>query len=931
LTTASLSLLIIPSSPAVSLSDRDAIAARDDQGNPKVVITLSSKPMTDIPKAYEPHGVEDKWYPIWESHGYFKPRGEGRPYTITIPPPNVTGSLHIGHALCYTIQDVLIRWKRMQGYATLCVPGTDHAGIATQNVVEAQLRKEGHSRFDLGREKFVERTWQHVNEYGGVILSQLRRLGCSFDWDRTRFTLDEAYVEAVMECFVKWWEAGLIYRGKRVINWCPRCQSAISDIEVEHEDKPGKLYHIRYPFKDGSGHITVATTRPETMLGDTAVAANPNDERYKPRFGKLILLPLVGREIPLIADDYAKAEFGSGAVKVTPAHDFNDFEAGLRNNLPQIVVIDEHGKMSPDAGVRYAGLDRFDARKQVVADLEAAGLIDKIEDYTVPSATCERCHTVIEPLLSEQWFVRMKDLAAPAIDVVKQGKVKFYPDRYERTYLDWMENIRDWTISRQLWWGHRIPVWTTEDGSYIVARDEAEALTKAGKPIKQDDDVLDTWFSSQLWPHAVLGWPRETEDLVRFYPTSVLTTARDIIYLWVSRMIMTGMYFREEIPFSDVYIYATVLDKDGKRMSKSLGNGVDPLDLIKLYGSDALRFSLLVRAARGQDIRFAKIEKDRQPQVEEARNFANKIWNASRFVLMNLEGADPVVSQWIPSESLADRWILAQLNDTIREVTLALAEYKMNEAAQGLYRFFWDDFCDWYIELSKSQVASKEDTPEGHAARSRIVYILETSLRLLHPLMPYITEEIWQRLPRPAGEVDSIMLASWPKYDRSREDTDAIESMTRLIGIITKVRNIRSEYNVPTQSRVKLIAASSDEGARRLIQQYDEQIKRLARIEEIEVSEHLPAIESAARDVVEGIEIAVPLASLIDIGKEKERVTKEIARKEDEVRALASRLDNPSFVERAPQNVVEESRTRHTALVAEIGKLRSNLGVLGGS
>ncbi|HWO01593.1 MAG TPA: valine--tRNA ligase, partial [Blastocatellia bacterium] len=771
--------------------------------------------MIEIPKAYEPQSVEAKWYPIWESRGYFKPRGEGRTYTITIPPPNVTGSLHIGHALCYSLQDALIRWKRMQGYKTLCVPGTDHAGIATQNVVEKELRKEGLTRHDLGRERFVERTWEFVNKYGGVILEQLRRLGCSFDWDRTRFTRDEGYVEAVMECFVRWWEDGLIYRGKRVINWCPGCLTAISDIEVEHEDRAAKLYHLRYPFKDGSGSVVVATTRPETMLGDTAVAVNPSDERYKDLVGKTIVLPLVGREIPLIADDYAKSEFGSGAVKVTPAHDLNDFEAGMRHNLPKVIVIDERGKMSAEAGERYAGLDRFEARERVLEDLAALGLVDKTEDYSVPTALCARCHTIIEPLLSEQWFVRMKDLAQPAIDVVKQGRVSFYPDRYQRTYLDWMENIRDWTISRQLWWGHRIPVWSTEDGEYIVARSDAEAQQKAnGKKISQDEDVLDTWFSSALWPHAVLGWPRQTEDLATFYPTSVLVTARDIIYLWVSRMIMTGLYFTKEIPFSDVYIYATVLDEQGRRMSKSLGTGVDPLELIEQYGSDALRFSLLVRAARGQDIRFAKVENGRQPQVEEARNFANKIWNAARFVMMNLGDASKAEAKWVPSDELADRWILAELNATIDQTTRALDEYKLNEAGQTLYHFFWDDFCDWYIELSKSQVAASEETPEVLGARCRILYVLETSLRLLHPLMPYITEDIWQRLPH---EGESIMLQEWPTPEAGREDQGARDQMGTLIALITKVRNIRSIFNIPSQSRVKLHLGIADQAVRSLV------------------------------------------------------------------------------------------------------------------
>ncbi|HEX8091109.1 MAG TPA: valine--tRNA ligase [Blastocatellia bacterium] len=883
--------------------------------------------MTEIPKAYEPHSVEEKWYPFWESRGYFKPEGDGPVYCITIPPPNVTGSLHIGHALCYTIQDVLIRWKRMQGYKTLCVPGTDHAGIATQNVVEKHLRKEGLSRHDLGREKFVERAWQWVNEYGGVILKQLRRLGCSFDWDRTRFTMDDDYVAAVMECFVKWWEAGLIYRGKRVINWCPRCLTAISDIEVEHEDRAAKLYHLRYPFKDGSGFVVVATTRPETMLGDTAVAVNPSDERYTSLVGKAITLPLAGREIPLIADDYAKPEFGSGAVKVTPAHDANDFEAGLRNNLAKIVVIDGHGRMTAEAGAAYAGLDRYEARERVLQDLEALGLVEKVEDYTVPTAVCARCHTAIEPLLSEQWFVRMKELAGPAIDVVKGGRVKFVPDRFEKIYLDWMENIRDWTISRQLWWGHRIPVWTTEDGGYIVARSESEAHEKAGgKSIKQDEDVLDTWFSSAHWPQAVLGWPRETSDLKEFYPTSVLTTARDIIYLWVSRMIMAGLYFIKEIPFSDVYFYATVLDEHGKRQSKSLGTGVDPLEVTALYGTDALRFALLIRAAKGQDIRFAAIRDGRQPQVEEARNFANKIWNAARFVMMNLGDDSRVEARWVPSDALADRWILAELNSTVEQVTRALEDYRLNEAAQTLYHFFWDEFCDWYIELTKSLISSREQSEAALAARNRIVYLLETSLRLLHPLMPFITEEIWQRLPHGG---DSIMKAEWPKAEAGREDRQAREQMETLIALITKVRNIRSEMNVPVQTRVKLHLGTTDEAARSLVGENADQIKRLARVEDIYISDSLASLKSAARDVVGGVEVGVPLEGLIDARKEQERITKEITRKENEARGLESRLGNDSFIARAPQEVVKQTRDRFNELVAEIEKLKTTRAALG--
>jgi len=883
--------------------------------------------MTDIPKAYEPRGTEDRWCEFWNSRGYFKPRGEGAPYCITIPPPNVTGSLHIGHALCYTIQDCLIRWKRMQGYDTLCVPGTDHAGIATQNVVEKQIRKEGLTRHDLGRERFIERVWDWVHQYGGVILSQLKTLGCSFDWDRTRFTMDEKYVEAVLEEFVRWWDEGHIYRGKRVINWCPRCLTAISDIEVEHTDRAGKLYHIKYPFKDGSGHVFVATTRPETMLGDTAAVANPTDERYKDLFGRTILLPLVGREIPFLADEYASPEFGTGVVKVTPAHDPNDFEVGLRHNLEKIVVIDEQGKMSADAGARYAGLDRFEARKLVVEDLEAQGFLQKADDYTIPTATCERCHTVIEPLLSEQWFVRMSELAKPAIEAVRDGRISFVPERYKRVYLDWMENIKDWCISRQLWFGHRIPVWKTDDGEYIVARSEQEAVSKAGgRVIVQDEDVLDTWFSSALWPHAVLGWPDKTPDLDRYYPTSVLVTAREIIYLWVARMIMTGFDFMGEIPYSSVYVYATVLNEEGRRMSKSLGTGVDPLDLIAIYGTDALRFSLLVRTAKGQDIRFAGMKEGKQKQVEEARNFANKIWNAARFVLMNVEKSSGIEAKWVPSDALADRWILSELDLTIRQVNEALEDYRINDVGQTLYHFFWDDFCDWYIELSKALVASSEDTQEARNARGRILYVLESSLRLLHPLMPFITEDIWQRLPH-SGE--SIMIAPFPQAREGADDEEARAEMATLINVITRIRNIRSEFNVPNSSRIAVHLSSDDAGARALIQSNLDYIERLARVHVVSSGESIPQLDNAARDIVSGIEIAVPLEGLIDVTKERERLSREVNRKENEASGLATRLQNESFVDKAPAEVVEQARLRHSELLVDIEKLRSTLRSLG--
>ncbi|MCS6949840.1 MAG: valine--tRNA ligase [bacterium] len=880
----------------------------------------------NIPKVYDPTQVEEKWYRCWSERGYFQPSADpNKPvYCITIPPPNVTGSLHIGHALCYTIHDTLIRWRRMQGYNTLCVPGTDHAGIATQNVVEKQLRREGLTRHDLGREKFLERVWDWVREYGGVILTQFQRLGCSFDWSRTRFTMDEGYSRAIFECFVRWWEDGHIYRGKRVINWCPRCLTALSDIEVEHEDQPSKLYYIRYPFQDGSGYVVVATTRPETMLGDTAVAANPADERYQHLFGKTIILPLVGREIPFLADDYAKPEFGTGAVKVTPAHDANDFECGLRHGLPQVVVIDEHARMTPDAGERYAGLDRYEARERVLQDLEAQGLLEKVEDYVVPVATCARCDTVIEPLLSEQWFVRMKEIAQPAIDAVKEGRIRFIPERYTRTYLDWMENIKDWCISRQLWWGHRIPVWTTEDGEYIVARSEEEARQKArGRAITQDEDVLDTWFSSALWPHAVLGWPEQTDDLKTYYPTSVLITARDIIYLWVARMIMTGLYFTGDIPFRDVYIYATVLDEQGRRMSKSLGTGVDPLDLIEMYGADALRFALLVRTAKGQDIRFAPIRNGRHSQVEEARNFCNKVWNASRFVLMNLDdefrqrfdGSLPPDEQ----RNDIDRWILSRLNHTIRTVNAALESYDMDDAAKAVYSFLWDEYCDWYIEMCKPRLNA--GGVEREVAQRVLSVVLEHTLRLLHPFMPYITEEIWQSLPH---EGESIMVAPFPTEHPEWHAPQAEERMERLIEAVRTVRALRTEIGFDISLKANVFVVPTSAEASSLLREYEGVIRTLQRVEPMMLVDALPEGVKAVAAHCDLADVYLQLEA-VDLEKERQRVHKELAALQKELERVQSRLGNEQFLQRAPREVVEKEQAVQAELLERQQKLLERL------
>ncbi|MCS6777548.1 MAG: valine--tRNA ligase, partial [Chthonomonadaceae bacterium] len=727
---------------------------------------------TELPAGYDPTHVEAKWYRFWKEKGYFHatPSPGREPYCITIPPPNITGSLHMGHALNNTILDAMTRWHRMRGFVTLCLPGTDHAGIATQNVVERELAREGLTRQDLGRERFLERCWQWREQYGNRIYHQFERLGCSYDWERVRFTMDAPYVEAIMEAFRSWYERGLIYRGQRVVNWDVKFQSAVSDIEVELVERKGKLYHFRYPLADGSGYVTIATTRPETMLGDTAVAAHPEDARYRPLFGKMLRLPLIDRLIPLIADTYARPEFGSGAVKVTPAHDMNDFEAGLRHDLPRVVVIGKDGRMTEAAGPRYAGLDRFEARERVVEDLRALGLLEKIEDYVIQTPVSDRSKEIIEPLLSEQWFVDMKPLAEPAIEVVRQGKIRFIPERYRDIYLQWMENIRPWCISRQLWWGHRIPIWWTDDPDatggtfdpysghrHCFARTREQAVAQLGtERCWQDEDVLDTWFSSALWPHATLGWPHDTPDLAYFYPTHLLSTAQEILYLWVARMIMTGLDFIKRpvgveldrnglvsndgqsisvIPFRDVYVHATVLDEKGERMSKSKGNGVDPLDLIDKYGADATRFSLLQQAGKNQDIRYS------EQRTEIAGQFCNKLWNASRFVLMNLDadttGALPVVAQ----QALPDRWILSRLNAAIGAVHTALSDYDMDDACRALYQFFWGDFCDWYVEMAKTRLRAAGQ--ERQTAQNMLAFTLETTLRLMHPFMPFITEEIW--------------------------------------------------------------------------------------------------------------------------------------------------------------------------------------------
>jgi valyl-tRNA synthetase len=879
----------------------------------------------DIPKTYDPKQAEQQHYARWEQQGCFAPEinrdADAPVYSIVIPPPNVTGSLHMGHALQHTLMDVLARHKRMCGYRTLWLPGTDHAGISTQLVVSRELKKEGLTRHDLGREKFIERVWQWKHESGGQILKQMRREGASVDWSRERFTMDEGLSRAVREVFVRLYDEGLIYRGDRIVNWCPTDQTVLSDLEVEKTPQAGKLYYLQYPLKTENGEerrITVATTRPETMLGDTAVAVNPTDERYSDLVGAVLNLPLTGREIPVIADEYVDAAFGTGAVKITPAHDPNDWEMGVRHNLPQVFVIDQHARMTEDAGKGFFGLDRYKARELVVEKFEELGLLEKVVDYEFSISKCERCKTVIEPLISTQWFCHMAELRDDALKLMRdEGQPHFTPEvPYAKVYTDWLENLRDWTISRQLWWGHQIPAWYTNDGRVFVARNVEEARVAAGTDeLTQDPDVLDTWFSSWLWPFSTMGWPDETADLKTFYPTSVLVTARDIIFLWVSRMVMSGLKFINDTPFHDTFITGTVLDKHGQRMSKTKLNGIDPMDVFDKYGVDATR--LVLASVGSTDTRW------NDNQVESYRNFANKIWNAARFCLMNSEGAK-VSPDAFQSERagfpLHDRWILSRLNRTAREVDEALKSYSFHEAVQTLYHFFWDDFCDWYIELTKADVTSEQSSPERDRARSRLITVLEQALRLLHPFMPYITEELWQRLPgvdekllHPAytGAQPTVMLAAYPQADADLIDERAEGEMAAVIDFISRVRNIRSELNVKPGDRVRVLVGASDERLRDVFAANRDQISRLARASEIKIDERLDAPRASARAVLAGgAEVAVPLEGLIDFEQERERLAREREKLQKEAAKLEAQLANPQFAERAPAEKVLETRER---------------------
>ena len=878
----------------------------------------------EMAKQYDPSQVENKWYSFWEERGYFTARTDSakETFTIVIPPPNVTGVLHMGHALNNTIQDILIRSRRMRGFETLWVPGVDHAGIATQNVVEKKLAAEGRDRHQLGRPALLKEIWAWKTDRERTIISQLKRIGCACDWTRYRFTMDDRLSRAVRKVFVRLYEKGLIYRGKYIINWCPRCHTALSDEEAVHRTVRGRLYHIRYPFAEGDGFITVATTRPETMLGDTAVAVNPKDKRYEKIVGKTLRLPLVGRIIPIIADQHVDPEFGTGLVKVTPAHDPNDFEIGRRHDLEQVQVMAGDGKMNAAAGV-YQGLDRFECRKRVIADLEREDRLEKIEDHEHSVGHCYRCDTLIEPYLSTQWFVRMAPLAAPALEAARQGRVKFYPERWTKIYFDWLENIRDWCISRQIWWGHQIPVWYCDKCDGIIVAEEAPAGCPScgSEHLRQDEDVLDTWFSSQLWPFSTLGWPEETEDLRHFYPTSVLSTAPEIIFFWVARMIMAGLEFRGEVPFRDVYLHGTVRDDTGRKMSKSLGNAVDPLEVIEEFGADAMRFTLISITATGTDIFLSR------DKFSLGRNFANKIWNASRFLLLNfpadfqLQHTD---EQLAPSrEDLAERWILSRLSRTAAAVTSAIDLFRLNDAAGAIYQFIWHDYCDWYIELSKGKLAGGGEIAERTA---RILHhVLEAALRLLHPFMPFLTEEIWQLLPH---QGESIYARPWVEAQSVLEDEEAEREMALLQEVITAVRTIRSEMNVPPGKSADLAVIPAGPEVRDTLSRHAEFIRALARVERIDFvdQQHKPSASGVA--VIGGTELFVPLKDLIDLDREREKLEKEAARLRDQLSQLEQKLANENFTGRAPAEVVEKQRQRKDSCVETLAKVEKNLAQL---
>ena len=873
--------------------------------------------MSELPKTYDPKAVEDKLYSFWNDSGFFhaEVNPKKKPYTIVIPPPNVTGQLHMGHAFDETLQDVLIRTKRMQGYEALWMPGTDHAGIATQIKVEENLRKEeGKTRYDLGREEFLKRVWDWKHKFGNRIISQLKKLGSSCDWERERFTMDEGCSKAVREVFVNLYNKGLIYKGHRIINWCPHCATALSDAEVEYETQPGKLWHIRYPLADGSGELVVATTRPETFMGDTGVAVNPNDERYKHLIGKTCILPIMNREIPIFGDEYVDMEFGTGCVKVTPCHDPNDFEMGQRHNLEQILVFNEDATVNANGG-KYEGMDRYECRKAVVKDLEEGGYLVKIEDHEHNVGTCYRCGTTVEPMTSAQWFVKMAPLAKPAMDVVNEGKTKFVPDRFSKTYLRWMENVHDWCISRQLWWGHRIPAFYCDDcGEMTVSKTDVHTCPKCGGThIHQEEDVLDTWFSSALWPFSTLGWPDKTKELEHFYPTSTLVTGYDIIFFWVARMIFSGVEHMGETPFKTVYIHGLVRDAQGRKMSKSLGNGIDPLEVIDQYGADALRFTLATGNSPGNDMRFS------DERVQASRNFCNKIWNASRFIQMNLT-IDKDKAVELPAElALEDKWIISKFNTLVADVTRNIDQYELGLAASKLNDFIWENFCDWYIEIAKTRLQTGDEN-----VQKVLCYVLSGAMQLLHPFMPFITETIWQALPH---EGPSVMVSKWPEYDEKLNFSVEEAQMESLMDAVRAIRNRRAEMNVPPSKKAKVLILTEKKDTFSAGAGF---FPKLAYASEIELIDAVPADAAKMASVVTGdAQLYMPMGDLIDFEAERARLGKEKKKVEDDIAFVMKKLNNPKFVDKAPENVVAAEREKADKLREHLAKLEESIAALG--
>ncbi len=870
-----------------------------------------------LDKVYSPQNIETKWYEYWDRSGLFRAQADGaRPsYCIVIPPPNITGSLHMGHALNNTLQDILIRFKRMQGHDVLWMAGTDHAGIATQNVVERMLAAEGRDRHALGREAFIDRVWQWKDESGGRILTQLKRLGCSCDWSRERFTMDEGLSRAVREVFVRLYEEGLIYKGDYIINWCPRCQTALADLEVEHDPHDGHLYYIKYPLAQGQGALTVATTRPETLLGDTAVAVNPEDPRYEKYHGAILSLPVLGRKIPVITDSYVSKEFGTGALKITPAHDFNDFEVARRHDLPAVKVINEAGCMTKEAG-KYLGMDRFVCREQILKDLKKDGLLAKVEPYSILVGHCYRCKTIVEPLVSKQWFVAVKTLAEPAIQAVPQGRTRLIPPMWEKSYFDWMTNIRDWCISRQIWWGHRIPAWTCKNCRQVsVLREDPEQCPHCGSPeLAQETDVLDTWFSSALWPFSTLGWPDQTPELKLFYPTSVLVTAFDILFFWVARMMMMGLHLMGEVPFREVYIHALVRDPEGQKMSKSKGNIVDPLDLMDKYGTDAFRFSLAAFAAMGRDVRLS------EERIAGYRNFANKVWNACRFTLMNLEDFEPGAPDEAPL-TVVEAWILSRLQQVIQETRSRLDAYEFDQAANALYQFIWHEFCDWYLEFIKPQLYDAGSPVSRRHCRQVLVQVLSAILRLLHPFIPFITEEIWQKLP---GAQGSIMVAPYPQPAPELLNPQAESEMRLVMEAITAIRNLRGEMNVPPASQVQIFLFSPETRPLEVLTRHRQSLTLLARVQELHCNAASGPPAAAAKAIVDSVEIYLPLTGIIDFAEEARRLDREMEKLSKDLTQAQRKLSNEDFLSKAPAEVVQKEKEKLQTWTEKLTKLKNH-------